>query len=63
MAEEFECRIDVRISEKGRFGGDQLCLMETIVLGPSGFLGLASVLGRFHELARIEAERAKASKS
>lgn len=56
---KYTLRVSVEItSQGGYYSGGRLGVQENIELGTLGFIELAQVLGRFHELAQtIEKER------
>lgn len=64
MTDKFQLRITVVIAKTGDktwSPNEHLSFMETIDLGSMGFLGVAEVLNRFHELATtVKQERENA---
>ena len=61
MADSYKMRIQceiIRIDEHGCFTSDRLSIADEVTISAGSFLGVAQILGRFHELAeRIRTEK------
>lgn len=53
-----EYTVQVRVSLYDKFGSDRLEISEDLTLSAGNFMDVASILGKFHELAeRLRAEK------
>jgi hypothetical protein len=51
MQQPIEIQVVVRMSQQP-YGAGQINLEETFQVGPTDFIGLAGIMGRFHDLAQ-----------
>ncbi len=61
MSDRFEMRVQVelnKVDDRGAWTGERMAVNESFSVGAAGFLEIAGILGRFHELAEdIRKER------